>query len=66
LASLPDCPPCLVPVPPMLEYEQTFNPFRDELSNVPITHSRGIVEVPTGPGLGIEINGKIIEKYRIA
>jgi len=66
LASLPDCPPCLVPVPPMLEYEQTFNPFRDELSHEVITHSQGIVDVPAGPGLGIEINEKIIEKYRVA
>jgi D-galactarolactone cycloisomerase len=66
LASLPDCPPCLVPIPPMLEYEQTFNPFRDELSEIPITHSRGIVDVPKGPGLGISVNEKVIEKYRVA
>jgi len=66
LASLSDCPPCLVPIPPMLEYEQTFNPFRDELSHEVITHSQGIVDVPAGPGLGIEINEKIIEKYRVA
>jgi D-galactarolactone cycloisomerase len=65
LASLPDCPPCLVPIPPMLEYEQTFNPFRDELSNVSISHSHGIVDVPTDPGLGIAINERIIEKYRV-
>src|SRR5687768_6969163 len=31
LAFLPGCPPCLVPQPPMLEYEQTHNPFRQEL-----------------------------------
>lgn len=65
LASLPDCPPCLVPIPPMLEYEQTFNPFRDELSNISISHLHGIVDVPTDPGLGIEINEKVIEKYRV-
>lgn len=66
LASLPDCPPCLVPIPPMLEYEQTFNPFRDELSESPIVHSRGVVDVPKGPGLGISINEKVIGKYRVA
>jgi len=65
LASLPDCPPCLVPMPPWLEYEQTYNPFRDDLSVHPITHHQGIVDIPTGPGLGIEINHDIIEKYRV-
>ena len=65
LASIPDCPPCLVPMPPWLEYEQTYNPFRDDLSTDPITHDRGMVDIPTGPGLGIEINREIIEKYRV-
>ena len=66
LASLPDTPPCLVPVPPMLEYEQTFNPFRDELSLTPIKHQKGWVDVPAGPGLGIEIDRKVLERYRVA
>jgi D-galactarolactone cycloisomerase len=65
LASLPDCPPCLVPMPPWLEYEQTYNPFRDDLSVNPISHNQGFVDIPTGPGLGIEINYDIIEKYRV-
>lgn len=66
LASLPNTPPCLVPVPPMLEYEQTFNPFRDELSSTKLTHTRGIVDVPTGPGLGIDIDRAVLAKYRVA
>ncbi|MSQ60231.1 MAG: mandelate racemase/muconate lactonizing enzyme family protein [Betaproteobacteria bacterium] len=66
LASLPDCPPCLVPMPPMLEYEQTFNPFRDQLSMTPLTHSKGWVDVPVGPGLGIEIDRSILDRYRVA
>jgi D-galactarolactone cycloisomerase len=66
LASLPYTPPCLVPVPPMLEYEQTFNPFRDELSSTPLTHVSGFVDVPTGPGLGIEINREVLARYKVA
>lgn len=66
LASLPECPPCLVPIPPLLEYEQTFNPFRDELAGKPFAHERGFVDVPTGPGLGIEIDRELIERYRVA
>ena len=65
LASLPDTPPCLIPVPPMLEYEQTFNPFRDLLSSTKLTHTGGMVDVPTGPGLGIDINREILDKYRV-
>jgi D-galactarolactone cycloisomerase len=66
LASLPECPPCLVPMPPMLEYEQTFNPFRDDLSATRLTHTKGWVDVPTGPGLGIEIDRSILDRYRVA
>lgn len=65
LASLPFTPPCLVPVPPMLEYEQTFNPFRDELSSADLTHKGGFVTVPNGPGLGIEINREVLERYKV-
>lgn len=65
LASLPYTPPCLVPTPPMLEYEQTFNPFRDELSTTDLTHQGGIVQVPTGPGLGIDINREVLERYKV-
>ncbi len=65
LASLPECPPCLVPIPPMLEYEQTPNPFRDALAGAPFSHERGWVEVPNGPGLGIEIDSEILRRYRV-
>ena len=65
LASLPFTPPCLVPVPPMLEYEQTFNPFRDELTSADLTHKGGFVTVPNGPGLGIEINREVLERYKV-
>ena len=65
LASLPFTPPCLVPVPPMLEYEQTFNPFRDELTSADLRHKGGFVTVPNGPGLGIEINREVLERYKV-
>jgi D-galactarolactone cycloisomerase len=66
LASLPFTPPCLVPVHPMLEYEQTFNPFRDELSTTDLTHKDGFVDVPTGPGLGIDIDRAVLARYKVA
>ena len=65
LAALPSQPPCLVPMEPLLEFEQEQNPFRDHLALEPIRQSRGVVQVPTGPGLGIEIDRKVIERYRV-
>jgi len=66
LASLPDQPPCLVPQPVLLEFEQEENPFRDFLAKEPIVQKSGVVAVPGGPGLGIEVDRDVIQKYRVA
>lgn len=66
LASLPDQPPAFFPVPPMLEFEQEENPFRDYLAKTPIVQVGGRVAVPDGPGLGIEVDRAVIEQYRAA
>lgn len=67
LAALPDQPPAWRAFPPMLEFEQTPNPLRDELAVEPITLGEaGMVAIPQGPGLGIEIDRAVLEQYRIA
>jgi D-galactarolactone cycloisomerase len=66
LAAIPDQPPSLFPTPPMLEFEQEENPFRDHLAVEPIVQIKGVVAVPGGPGLGIEIDRAVIERYRVA
>lgn len=66
LAALPDQPPALRPMSPMLEFEQTPNPLRDTLAVAPIEQRKGIVAVPTGPGLGIEIDRAVLKKYKVA
>ncbi len=66
LAALPDQPPSFRPMPPLLEFEQCENPFRDELSMEPIEQRRGIVQIPTGPGLGIDIKRAVLDRYRVA
>jgi D-galactarolactone cycloisomerase len=53
-------------MPPMLEFEQTPNPLRDHLAQAPIEQKKGIVTVPTGPGLGIEIDREVLKKYKVA
>ena len=65
LAALPDQPPSFRPMPPMFEFEQCENPFRDLLSKDPIVQHRGKVQVPTGAGLGIEIERSVLDRYRV-
>ena len=66
LAALPDQPPSFRPMPPLLEFEQCENPFRDLLTVDPIVQKRGVVQVPTGAGLGIEVKRDVLDRYRVA
>jgi D-galactarolactone cycloisomerase len=66
LASLPNQPPSLFPMPPMLEFEQEENPFRDHLAIKPIHQVKGVIAVPSGSGLGIEVDRAVIDRYRVA
>jgi D-galactarolactone cycloisomerase len=65
LAALPDQPPSFRPMPPLLEFEQCENPFRDLLSREPITLNRGKVKIPTKPGLGVDIDRGVLDRYRV-
>ncbi|MCH9654742.1 MAG: mandelate racemase/muconate lactonizing enzyme family protein [Planctomycetes bacterium] len=50
---------------PMLELDQSENPWRTEIVKQPFQQKNGFVKVPTRPGLGIEVNENIVEKYAI-
>lgn len=54
-----------VPYPPLLEYDRSDNPLRDQLLATPIVYEHGAVRVPTGPGLGVELDMAAVERYRI-
>jgi len=62
---VPDNPMSIHTPPPLLEIINVQNPIRDELPNVPMQLENGYVTIPSGPGLGIEIDRAVIEKYRI-
>ena len=65
LAVIPSfTPQSLNPVEPMLEFDQTEHPIRQVLLLEPIEHRKGIVQVPNGPGLGIEIDRSVLERFR--
>jgi L-alanine-DL-glutamate epimerase-like enolase superfamily enzyme len=50
--------------PRFLEFNATDNPLKTELLCSPIRPVDGYVPVPTGPGLGIELNPETIERYK--
>ncbi|MBS3667598.1 mandelate racemase/muconate lactonizing enzyme family protein [Vreelandella boliviensis] len=66
IATLPPQPLSLNPDEPMLEYDQSAHPFRQELIGGEFAlNARGYVEIPDKPGLGIEIDRNVIDRYRL-
>ena len=64
LALLPShTPTSLAPVEPMLEFDRTEHPVRQALLTQPIEHVGGMVRVPDGPGLGIEVDRKALARF---
>lgn len=50
---------------PMLEFDRTPNPIRDELALDPIENDGPTVAIPDGPGLGIEVDERILDEFRV-
>lgn len=65
IASLPATNHSLFTRQPILEYDQSDHPFRQKLLKNPIKMNKGYVIVQESPGLGIEVNKEIINKYKI-
>ena len=51
------------PLEPLLEFDRTEHPIRQAILTQPIEHERGIVRVPDGPGLGIEIDREALARF---
>jgi len=67
LAVTPSFPYTANPIPlqnePIIEFDRTRNPLRDELLVEPITLVDGRVPVPQGPGLGIHLNEEVLAQF---
>lgn len=51
---------------PLVELDVTENPFRDELlRSGPIVLRDGCLEVPTAPGLGVEVDEAVLRRYAV-
>ncbi len=66
LAVLPHNPPGRRPWEPMLEFDRSEHPARQAIMSKPIEHIGGIVQIPTGPGLGIEIDRAALASFTAA
>ena len=66
LAVLPHNPPCRFPLEPLLELDRTEHPIRQAILREPVEHERGWVAVPTGPGLGVEVDLEALARFRAA
>jgi D-galactarolactone cycloisomerase len=63
MAVLPHSPLRRTPREPLLEFDRSEHPFRQAVLTRPIEHVRGIVQIPDGPGLGIEINRDALREF---
>lgn len=63
-AMVPD-PVRAAPVEPIMEFDRTDNPFRQAVLKTPLEAVGGVVSIPDGPGLGIEINRAALETFRM-
>ncbi|MDX3924359.1 MAG: mandelate racemase/muconate lactonizing enzyme family protein [Shinella sp.] len=65
MAAMVPSPVRVNPVEPILEFDRTDNPFRQAVIKTPIEHERGVVSIPNGPGLGIEIDRDALAEFRM-
>ncbi|MCR4268502.1 mandelate racemase/muconate lactonizing enzyme family protein [Nitratireductor sp. ZSWI3] len=65
MAALAPNPPRPEPIEPILEFDRTHNPFRQAVVKSPLEHQAGLVRIPDGPGLGIEIERVALEEFAL-
>ena len=65
LAVVPDVPPGLFPVAPMLEFDCTDHPIRQAVLTRPLEPVAGRIDIPDAPGLGVEIDRQALERFSV-
>ena len=66
IAAVPVANHSLFAPEPVLEYDRSSHPFRQQLITRPLQMTDGWVEVPGGPGLGVEVDRSVLEAYRVS
>ncbi len=65
MAAMVPSPVRVNPIEPILEFDRTDNPFRQAVVTRPIEHENGVVAIPDGPGLGIEIDRAALKHFAL-
>jgi len=65
IAAIPIANHALNPTQPMLEYDCSDHPFRMALVTHPTLCERGIVGVPSRPGIGADVDRSVLQRYRV-
>jgi D-galactarolactone cycloisomerase len=70
LATVPPTPHTAAPVilqnEPMVEFDRTHNPLRDDLLTERFRLEDGALLVPQGPGLGVTVDEEVLGRYAVA
>lgn len=65
IANLANTPMADTPVEPLLEYDRSSHPFRLDLIYDGLEFKDGALTIPDKPGIGVEVNRKVLEKYKV-
>lgn len=63
-AALPHFPERRFTAEPFFEYDRSFHPYREGVSNEALVFEGGYLEIPDRPGLGVSLNLDFMEKFR--
>jgi len=64
IAAVPVAHHSLYGQEPVLEYDRSSHPFRQQLISDPIQQVDGWVEISSKPGLGVEVDRATLDRYR--
>ncbi|HEX4984936.1 MAG TPA: mandelate racemase/muconate lactonizing enzyme family protein [Burkholderiales bacterium] len=64
IAAVPVAHHSLFAQEPVLEYDRSSHPFRQQLVAQPVRMVDGWVDIPSAPGLGVEVDRAVLDKYR--
>ena len=51
---------------PMVEFDRTPNPIRDDLLQTEFRLENGHLPVPSGPGLGVDIDENVLQRLAVS
>jgi D-galactarolactone cycloisomerase len=62
-AALPPNPPAMQPTELLFELDRTPNPLRETLATEPLRRAGDLIELPSGPGLGLTVDRDVLKRY---